>query len=42
VFTVDEQDNVTDWLELDVRKYRSLIEAIAGHNEMVTAWGSRP
>jgi len=38
VFTCDEQGTITDWLELDCQRYRTLDEARIGHNDMVQTW----
>jgi len=33
-----ENGEVTDWAELDCRRYNSLEDALAGHEEMVEKW----
>ena len=38
VFPCDEQGNVTDWMELTCRRYRSVADARAGHNDVVLDW----
>jgi hypothetical protein len=35
VFPCDEQGTVTDWLELDCRRYHSAEAAREGHNDVV-------
>ena len=35
VFPCDEQGTVTDWMELDCRRYRSVEAARDGHNDVV-------
>ena len=35
VFHCDEQGTVTDWLELDCRRYHSVEAARDGHNDVV-------
>ena len=41
VFTCDEQGTITDWLELDCQRYRTLDEARTGHSDMVQNWTNR-
>ena len=38
VFHCDADGIVTDWLELDCRRYRSHQAARAGHNDVVLDW----
>jgi hypothetical protein len=41
VFACDADGTVTDWLELDGIRYRTLDEARTGHNDMVRHWTNR-
>lgn len=38
VFECDAQGNVTNFLELDARRYTTYEEAKAGHKHMVETW----
>lgn len=38
VFPCDEQGIVTDWIEQDCQRYRTLDEARTGHKDMVLTW----
>lgn len=38
VFNCNPDGSVTDWLELDVRNYDNVLDAIAGHAVMVQKW----
>lgn len=38
VFPSDAEGDVTNWLELDSQRYRTIDEARIGHNDMVQSW----
>jgi hypothetical protein len=41
VFACDADGAVTDWMELDGIRYRTIDEARTGHNDMVRHWTNR-
>ncbi len=41
VFACDADGAVTDWLEQDCQRYRTLDEARTGHTDMVQNWTNR-